>query len=125
MLSKLTRPVQAVTKLTGKHLLQFETRGMKLHEYQSATLMHRYRIPIPLGNVAFNQKEAYVIARKFGGDYDKPYIVKAQIQAALRSQGYFKENGFAGGIHECSGIEQVRDTAVQMCGRRLVVPKRT
>ena len=29
------------------------------------------------GTVAFNAKEACVIARKFGPDYDRKYVVKA------------------------------------------------
>jgi len=52
--------------------------------------MFKYKIPIPLvrfmfilkkfrqkGTVAFNAKEAYFIAKKFGEDYKKKYVVKA------------------------------------------------
>ncbi len=55
----------------------FPVRNMVLHEFQSAQIMHNYRIPIPLGQVAFNAKEAFVVARKFGTDYNKPFVVKA------------------------------------------------
>ena len=54
--------------------------------------MFKYKIPIPLvrfifilkkfrqkGTVAFNAKEAYFIAKKFGEDYKKKYVVKAQV----------------------------------------------
>jgi len=34
-------------------------------------------IPIPLGNVAFTAKEAFVIARKFGSDFNRKFVVKA------------------------------------------------
>lgn len=54
--------------------------------------MLKYRIPVPLvrikfelishfqGTVAFNAKEAYVIARKFGPDYNRKFVVKAQVR---------------------------------------------
>ena len=29
-------------------------RRLKLHEYQAGKLLHRFRVPIPLGNVAYN-----------------------------------------------------------------------
>jgi succinyl-CoA synthetase beta subunit len=38
-------------------------RRLKLHEYQAGKLLHRYRVPIPLGNVAFNGKEAFLVAK--------------------------------------------------------------
>lgn len=33
--------------------------------------MHRYRVPIPKGQVAFNKHEAFNIARTFGIDYKR------------------------------------------------------
>ena len=42
---------------------------MQLHEYQAAQVMHKYRVPIPLGHVAFNAQEAFNIARSFGSDF--------------------------------------------------------
>lgn len=71
-------------------------------------------VPIPNGMVAFNAKEAYFIARKFGHDnkgYDQKYVVKAQVQAPARSKGVFKENGFKGGIHVVETIDEVKDVA--------------
>ncbi len=38
-------------------------RRLKLHEYQAGRLLHKYRVPIPLGNVAFNGKEAFLVAK--------------------------------------------------------------
>ena len=43
-------------------------RRLKLHEYQAGKLLHKYRVNIPLGNVAFNAKEAYLVAKQFGQD---------------------------------------------------------
>jgi succinyl-CoA synthetase beta subunit len=38
-------------------------RRLKLHEYQAGKLLHKYRVPIPLGNVAFGGKEAFLVAK--------------------------------------------------------------
>ena len=83
----------------------FTQRNMILHEYHAAQILHGYRVPIPRGHVAFNGKEAYTIARKFGSEYSKKFVVKAQVQVAGRTKGYFKENGMKGGIHVCDNIE--------------------
>jgi hypothetical protein len=40
-------------------------RRLKLHEYQAGKLLHRFRVPIPLGNVAYNGKEAFLVAKQF------------------------------------------------------------
>ena len=71
--------------------------------------MHRYRVPIPLGHVAFNAQEAFNIARSFGSDFGfgqgtGKFVVKAQVKAEGRTSGYFKENGFHGAIHTVDTI---------------------
>ena len=52
---------------------------MLLHEYQAAELLAQYNIRVPRGAVAFNSKEAVVIARKFGVDYREKFVIKAQV----------------------------------------------
>ena len=52
-------------------------RRIKLHEYQAAKLLNKYRVPIPRGNVAFNGKEALLVARQFGKKKQMEYVVKA------------------------------------------------
>ena len=79
-------------------------------------------IPIPLGTVAFTPKEAFVIGRKFGSDFSRQFVVKAQVQGTARTKGHFKENGFKSGIHICDSIHDVRDVADQMLGKHLVLP---
>jgi succinyl-CoA synthetase beta subunit len=39
---------------------------LKLHEYQAGKLLSDYKVPIPLGNIAFNGKEAFLVAKQFG-----------------------------------------------------------
>jgi hypothetical protein len=38
-------------------------RRIKLHEYQAGKLLHSFRVPIPLGGVAQNGKEAFLVAK--------------------------------------------------------------
>lgn len=66
--------------------------------------------------MAFNAKEAFVIARKFGRDYEKNFMMKAQVKPHARSKGYFIENNFKSGIHKVATIDEVRDIAEKMCG---------
>ena len=39
---------------------------MKLHEYQAAKLLAKYRVQIVPGQVAFTPKEAYIVAKNLG-----------------------------------------------------------
>ena len=55
----------------------FPQRSMILHEYHAAQVVHNYRVRIPLAQVAFNAKEAFAVARKFGADYKRRFVVKA------------------------------------------------
>ena len=67
----------------------FLSRTMILHEYHAAQVVLGYRVGIPLGHVAYNAKEAFAVARKFGSDYDRKFVVKAQVQATGRTRGHF------------------------------------
>ena len=73
--------------------------------------------------MAFNAKEAYFIARKFGPEYNRKFIVKAQIHSSGRTEGIFRENGFKGGIHTVDSPEEVQEVAKNMCGKILVCPE--
>ena len=42
-------------------------RRLKLHEYQAGALLHKFDVPIPLGNVAFSAAEAREVASKMPG----------------------------------------------------------
>ena len=95
-------------------------RRLKLHEYQAGSLLHKYRVPIPLGNVAYNAKEALLVARQFGQKKQMEFVVKAQVLGGGRGLGYFKENNFKGGVHLCKTPEQVQELADKMCGKTLV-----
>ena len=95
-------------------------RRLKLHEYQAGHLLHKYRVPIPLGNVAMNGKEAFLVAKQFGKKKQMEYVVKAQVLGGGRGLGYFKENNFRGGVHIVKTAEEVQDIADKMCGKSLI-----
>ena len=86
--------------------------------------MHRYRVPIPRGHVAFTAQEAFNVARSFGTDYEPGrFFVKAQVKCNGRTSGYFKENGFVGGLHCVETLSQVRKIADNMLGKKYVSEK--
>lgn len=119
-LSKLTAPTKAFQQL--RHVCgQIPQRSMLLHEYQAAQLMHKYMIPIPLGQVAFSGEEAFKVARSFGIDFaPRRFVIKAQVKCDGRTGGYFKENGFHGGIQTANTIEEVRDISKRMLGKKYI-----
>lgn len=81
---------------------------LKIHEYQAKTLLARYGVPVPRGEIAASADQAEAAARKLGGKV----VVKAQIHAGGRGKG--------GGIRLAEGPEQAAEIARQMIGMRLV-----
>ncbi len=84
---------------------------MKIHEYQAKTILARYGVPVPRGEVAFTPAEAGAVARRLGGRV----VVKAQIHAGGRGKG--------GGVKLARDAEEAERAAAQMIGRRLVTPQ--
>lgn len=56
---------------------------MKIHEYQAKTILAKYNVPVPRGEVAYTVAEAEDAAKKLGGSV----VVKAQIHAGGRGKG--------------------------------------
>jgi succinyl-CoA synthetase beta subunit len=77
-------------------------------------------VPIPLGNVAFNGKEAFLVAKQFGRNKKVEYVVKAQVLVGGRGMGYFKETNFKKGVHIVKTPEEVKTVAENMCGKTLI-----
>jgi succinyl-CoA synthetase beta subunit len=50
----------------------------------------------------------------------KEYVVKAQVHAGGRGKGFFKENGFKGGVHVVKEGSEAASIAQQMLGHTLV-----
>ncbi len=56
---------------------------MKIHEYQAKSILAKFNVPVPRGEVAFTVAEAEAAAKKLGGSV----VVKAQIHAGGRGKG--------------------------------------
>jgi len=81
---------------------------MKIHEYQAKTLLARFNVPVPRGEVAFTVDEAEAAAKKIGGSV----VVKAQIHAGGRGKG--------GGVKVAKDSTEARALAEKILGMTLV-----
>ena len=82
---------------------------MKIHEYQAKSVLARFGVPVPRGEVAFSSAEAADIVRRLGGDIS---VVKAQIHAGGRGKG--------GGVKVARSIDEAEQLAKQIIGMTLV-----
>ena len=81
---------------------------MKVHEYQAKSLLARYGVPVPRGEVTDSPAEACEIARRLGGRA----VVKAQIHAGGRGKG--------GGVKLAKDPEEAYALAKSILGMTLV-----
>jgi succinyl-CoA synthetase beta subunit len=82
---------------------------VKIHEYQAKSVLARFGVPVPRGEVAFSSAEAGDIARRLGGDV---VVVKAQIHAGGRGKG--------GGVKLARSVSEAEQIAKEMVGMTLV-----
>jgi succinyl-CoA synthetase beta subunit len=82
---------------------------LKIHEYQAKSVLARYGVPVPRGEVAVSAASAGDIARRLGGSV---VVVKAQIHAGGRGKG--------GGVKIAKSPEQAEQIAKDMLGMTLV-----
>jgi succinyl-CoA synthetase beta subunit len=81
---------------------------MKIHEYQAKSILARYGVPIPRGEVASDAAGAREIAEKLGGTV----VVKAQIHAGGRGKG--------GGVKLAKSPEEAEAITDEMIGMQLI-----
>ncbi|HXK02786.1 MAG TPA: ADP-forming succinate--CoA ligase subunit beta [Verrucomicrobiae bacterium] len=81
---------------------------MKIHEYQAKTILAKYNVPVPRGEVAFTVEEAEAAARTIGGSV----VVKAQIHAGGRGKG--------GGVKVAKDHAEATEHARKILGMTLV-----
>lgn len=81
---------------------------MKIHEYQAASLLKEYGIPVSLGEVASTANEAKASAERIGGKC----VVKAQIHSGGR--------GKAGGVKLVESSDEAAAAAEAMLGKMFV-----
>jgi len=82
---------------------------VKIHEYQAKTVLARFGVPVPRGEVATSPIDAGMIARRLGGGL---CVVKAQIHAGGRGKG--------GGVKVAKTPEEAEQLATQMIGMTLI-----
>ena len=82
---------------------------MKIHEYQAKSVLARFGVPVPRGEVAFTPAEAVDAAKRLGG---RVTVVKAQIHAGGRGKG--------GGVKIARSSDEVEQFAKQLIGMTLV-----
>ncbi|MDP9169515.1 MAG: ADP-forming succinate--CoA ligase subunit beta, partial [Acidobacteriota bacterium] len=81
---------------------------MKIHEYQAKTILAKYNVPVPRGEVAFTVAEAEAAAKALGGSV----VVKAQIHAGGRGKG--------GGVKIAKDATEAAALAEKILGMTLV-----
>src|SRR3954470_1014693 len=84
-------------------------RTMKIHEYQAKSILAKYGVPVPQGEMVFDAAGAADVARRLGGG---TVVVKAQIHAGGRGKG--------GGVKVVKGADEARAAAEKMIGMNLV-----
>jgi len=82
---------------------------VKIHEYQAKSVLARFGVTVPRGEVAFTSQEAGEIARRLGGNIA---VVKAQIHAGGRGKG--------GGVKIAKSADEAEQLAKQILGMTLV-----
>jgi succinyl-CoA synthetase beta subunit len=84
---------------------------MKVHEYQAKSILARYGVAVPRGEVTNSPAEAREIAKRLGGRV----VVKAQIHAGGRGKG--------GGVKLAQDPEEAHDLAKRILGMTLITPQ--
>ena len=91
---------------------------MNIHEYQAKSLLARYGVSVPRGDVADTAQEAERVAKQLGGPV---WVVKSQIHAGGRGAGRFKDNPQGkGGVRVVRSIDDVVKNVGEMVGHVLV-----
>jgi len=85
---------------------------MKIHEYQAKTLLAKYGVAVPRGEVASSRDEAQAAAKNLFSAGAAGVVVKAQIHAGGRGKG--------GGVKLAKSADEAGDLAAKMLGMKLV-----
>jgi succinyl-CoA synthetase beta subunit len=83
--------------------------ALKIHEYQAKSVLARFGVPVPRGEVVFTPVEARAAAERLGTSV---VVVKAQIHAGGRGKG--------GGVKLARSLDEAEQLAKQMLGMTLV-----
>src|SRR6266704_2874788 len=97
------------------HFVGLPQKRMKVHEYQAKTILSRFGVPVPRGEVASAGEEAETAAKNLLSSGAKGVVVKAQIHAGGRGKG--------GGVKIAKSAEEAGEIAAKMLGMKLVTPQ--
>jgi len=85
---------------------------MKIHEYQGKTILARYGVAVPRGEMASTREEAETAAKQLFDSGSPAVVVKAQIHAGGRGKG--------GGVKIAKSVQEAGEIAARMLGMKLV-----
>jgi len=85
---------------------------MKIHEYQAKTLLAKYGVAVPRGEVATTRDEAQTAAKNLFSAGAMGVVVKAQVHAGGRGKG--------GGVKIAKSADEAGEIAAKMLGMKLV-----
>ena len=78
---------------------------MKIHEYQAKTILAKYGVAVPRGEMALTRAEAEKAAHRLFEEGAKGVVVKAQIHAGGRGKG--------GGVKIAKNLEEAKSLVGQ------------
>jgi succinyl-CoA synthetase beta subunit len=85
---------------------------MKIHEYQAKTILSKYGVAVPQGEMALTREEASEAAKRLFDQGAKGVVVKAQIHAGGRGKG--------GGVKVAKTLDEANGWADKILGMKLV-----
>src|SRR6476661_3653201 len=85
---------------------------MKIHEYQAKSILKKYGVAVPRGEMVENREQAEAAAKNLFNEGATGVVVKAQIHAGGRGKG--------GGVKIAKSVEEAGDIASKMLGMTLI-----
>src|SRR5213078_4122290 len=85
---------------------------MKIHEYQAKSILKKYGVAVPRGEMVENREQAIAAAKNLFDSGASGVVVKAQIHAGGRGKG--------GGVKIAKSVEEAGELASKMLGMTLI-----
>jgi succinyl-CoA synthetase beta subunit len=85
---------------------------MKIHEYQAKTILKKYGVAVPRGEMAETVEQAEAAAKMLFDAGASGVVVKAQIHAGGRGKG--------GGVKVAKSVGEAKEIASKILGMKLV-----
>jgi succinyl-CoA synthetase beta subunit len=85
---------------------------MKIHEHQAKSILAKYGVAVPRGEVATSRQEAEDVAKRLMDNGAQGVVVKAQIHAGGRGKG--------GGVKVAKSVEEAGELASKILGMTLI-----